>query len=428
MPKSVHPLDSIDIKSPCASDWDSMVGNDVVRFCQHCNLNVHDLSLMTRQEALALVRNSNGRLCLRYIRRPDGTIQTAPPFQKLHLIKRRATKIVAGAFGATLSICASVAAQTPSTAGETEIVCEVPRKANPASMNLEGGVAQLAGTIVDASKAVIAGATVTLINESTQNEMSAESNEEGKYRFPSLAGGSYTLVVDSPGFMRNKIEHVNVPGVGEQRLDVSLEVAALGGAMVVIAPSEPLVQAVLEDDAALVRELLAGGANVNVVDKAYQTTPLVEAVARGNPEIVSILLQAGANVDGESRKSQRAIMRLSERSTGEIVRALVYAGAKINDRDEDGNTPLLNAAAMDNAELVRAVIAAGANLDEQNEAGQTALMLAAREGYIANVQALLDARASGYLQDEDGWTALKYAQDNSHYDVAELLKVYGVTE
>jgi hypothetical protein len=426
MSKSAHPLDSIHIESPCTVDWDSMVGSDVVRFCRHCDLKVHDLTLMTRQEALALVRSSGGRICLRYIRQPDGTIRTAPPYQKLHLLKRRATKMVAGAFGATLSICASVAAQTPSSADVPESACEVPLRSDSPSPNLEGGVALLVGTIKDPNEAVIVGATVSLINETTKNEMSAQTDEAGQYRFPSLAGGSYTLIATSQGFALSEIRHINVPGAGEQRLDVMLEVReALSGAVVVVGPIEPLLQAIHADDAAVVRELLASGADVNVLDKVYDSTALAEAVARGNKEMVEILLQARAKVDAKNTRGQTAILYLGQASTGEIVRMLVVAGAKISDRDENGNTPLLIASTLNNTELVRAVIEAGANVNDRNEANQTALMLAAREGHAENVRALLEAGASIEMEDGDGWTALKYAQDNSHGDVAVLLKAYG---
>jgi hypothetical protein len=405
-----------------------MVGNDVVRFCRHCNLSVHDLTLMTRQEALALVRNSGGRLCLRYVRRPDGTIRTASPHQKLHLIKRRVTRIVAGAFGATLSLCAGVAAQTTLPANASEGVgCAAPLKAGCPSSNFEGGVAVLAGTVQDPNKAVIPGASVTLINDTTKNEMVTQTNDEGQYRFSALAGGSYTLIVEAPGFVRLQINQLNVQGVVERTLDLSLYVGVVGGAIAVIGPSEPLVAAVIEDNSDAVIELLADGANVNVVDDNYDSTALAEAVARGNEQMVEILLRARADVDVKNKRGQAAIMYLSARTTNEIVRQLVAAGAQINEPDEEGNTPLLIAAAL-GTELLRAVIEAGANVNERNEAGQTALMLAAREGYLENVQALLNAGANIYMEDTDGWTALKYAQDNSRFEIAGLLKAHGAIE
>lgn len=432
MSKSAHPIDNINIESPCTADWDSMVGNDVVRFCHHCNLNVHDLTLMTQREALALVRSSNGRLCLRFIRRPDGTIQTAPPHQKLHVLKRRASRLAASAFGATLSLCSTVPAQTPSLSSAPAAAyesSEVSYKLDNPSPSAEGGIAALIGTVSDPNQAVIPGAKVKLTNESTKYEMESETNDEGQYRFDSLDGGSYTLVVQSSGFVRQEIRELNVPQSGEQRLDISLEVAAMsGGAVVVMEPSEPLLRAVVNNDMAEVKALLAARADVNVIDKNYNSTALAEAVAQGNKELVQILIRAGADVNLKNKKAQTAIMNLGYESTGEIIRELIDAGARVNDKDEDGNTPLLNAAIMNNPKLVQALLDAGANVNEQNEAGQTALMLAAREGYIENVKALIAALADINRTDDDDWTALRYAREGSHDDVIELLKSYGAIE
>jgi hypothetical protein len=36
------------IPAPCDADWDTMVGNDRVRFCEDCNLHVTNLSNITR--------------------------------------------------------------------------------------------------------------------------------------------------------------------------------------------------------------------------------------------------------------------------------------------------------------------------------------------------------------------------------------------
>ena len=54
-----------------------MRGDDRVRFCKHCSLNVYNLSAMTRAQAEAHVNNHEGRLCASFYRRQDGTIVTA---------------------------------------------------------------------------------------------------------------------------------------------------------------------------------------------------------------------------------------------------------------------------------------------------------------------------------------------------------------
>jgi hypothetical protein len=70
------PLDAVRVDSPCRVSWDEMAGGDRVRFCPHCRLNVFNLSAMSRQEAEALVSGVTGRLCVRFFRRPDGTVMT----------------------------------------------------------------------------------------------------------------------------------------------------------------------------------------------------------------------------------------------------------------------------------------------------------------------------------------------------------------
>ena len=76
MSRFESPLNNIRIASPCSANWDEMYGNDRMRHCGQCKLNVYNLSGMTRQEAEALVTYAEGRLCVRFYRRTDGTVIT----------------------------------------------------------------------------------------------------------------------------------------------------------------------------------------------------------------------------------------------------------------------------------------------------------------------------------------------------------------
>ena len=64
------------IASPCPASWDDMEGDDRARFCPECELNVYNLSAMTEEEALKLVKEREGRLCVRFYQRRDGTVLT----------------------------------------------------------------------------------------------------------------------------------------------------------------------------------------------------------------------------------------------------------------------------------------------------------------------------------------------------------------
>ncbi len=70
-------LDNIGIASPCRVDWATMTGDDRVRACSQCDKNVYNLSGMTRDEAQALIIEKNGKLCVSYFQRSDGTILLA---------------------------------------------------------------------------------------------------------------------------------------------------------------------------------------------------------------------------------------------------------------------------------------------------------------------------------------------------------------
>src|SRR5438552_9397760 len=76
MSKFDSPLNNVKIASPCSADWDGMYGNERKRFCGDCKLNVYNFSGMTRAEAENLLLSSEGRLCVRFYKRADGSIIT----------------------------------------------------------------------------------------------------------------------------------------------------------------------------------------------------------------------------------------------------------------------------------------------------------------------------------------------------------------
>jgi hypothetical protein len=61
------------ISSPCPESWDQMAGNERVRYCGRCKLNVYNLAIMSRQEIEGLVRKTGGQLCGRLYMRGDRT-------------------------------------------------------------------------------------------------------------------------------------------------------------------------------------------------------------------------------------------------------------------------------------------------------------------------------------------------------------------
>src|ERR1700729_2586448 len=58
----------------------------------------------------------------------------------------------------------------------------------------------LAGNVTDSTGAVISGATISAVNQSTGGKNEAKSTSAGVYRFPSIPIGVYTVTVTAPGF------------------------------------------------------------------------------------------------------------------------------------------------------------------------------------------------------------------------------------
>ena len=104
MAKFTNPLSNVKIASPCKADWNEMIGNEQKRFCGQCKLNVYNLSGMSKVEAEKLLLNSEGRLCVRFYRRADGTVLTEDCPVGWQAVKRRASQVATAAFSLVAAV------------------------------------------------------------------------------------------------------------------------------------------------------------------------------------------------------------------------------------------------------------------------------------------------------------------------------------
>ena len=108
MGQHTDPLSFVRIAAPCRADWEQMSGNEQVRFCGQCSLNVYNLSNMSKRDAETLIMGAEGKLCVRYYRRADGTILTANCPAGLQILKRRVSKITRAVISTALSFFAGI--------------------------------------------------------------------------------------------------------------------------------------------------------------------------------------------------------------------------------------------------------------------------------------------------------------------------------
>ena len=137
----------------------------------------------------------------------------------------------------------------------------------------------------------------------------------------------------------------------------------------------PLAAAILTGDIDLVGALIDAGASLAPEPIWDSTPPLVLAVEQGDARIVRRLLAAGAPV-GRGFDTT-ALLEAARGGRTDLVHLLVAAGARVDQGDADGHTPLMAAAARGHVETVRELLAAGADPNVEAE-GDTALLGAAR--------------------------------------------------
>jgi hypothetical protein len=128
MPTYTNPLERVKVAAPCPADWSRMVGDERMRYCDQCSLHVYNLSGMSRREAEGLVTSAEGRLCVRFYRRADGTILTQNCPVGLSALKRRAARAATATMTAVLGFFAALGlnfgverALSPAIMGETAV-------------------------------------------------------------------------------------------------------------------------------------------------------------------------------------------------------------------------------------------------------------------------------------------------------------------
>ncbi len=114
-----------------------------------------------------------------------------------------------------------------------------------------------------------------------------------------------------------------------------------------------LIDAVKAENPALVKQLInSGNYNVNVDVDGYGMTILMQAAINGNLEIVKELIKKGANVNAQSNPGYTALMWAAHFGRYQIAKELIKAGADINAKTHAGQTALDMAKLMQNANLI----------------------------------------------------------------------------
>jgi len=184
-----------------------MTGNNRVRFCSECHLNVYNFAELTRPEAEDLLRSTEGRICGRLYRRADGTVITKDCPVGLRTARQRVARVATAAFAALVSLCSAAVGQKQS---DKDNSCKQQVKITTKVGNVAPDSATLSGTVFDPNSAVVARADIQITNRQTKVTASLRSNDEGRFSLSGLAPGIYEVVIGSPGFKELKMRKLKV--------------------------------------------------------------------------------------------------------------------------------------------------------------------------------------------------------------------------
>jgi Carboxypeptidase regulatory-like domain len=99
---------------------------------------------------------------------------------------------------------------------------------------------QISGTVYDNSGAVLAGASVTAVSDTTGTVHKQLTNNSGIYAFPSVSVGSYNVTVEMPGFKTARRTAVTLVVGTPMNLDITLELGDTHDVVKVEATTEAL--------------------------------------------------------------------------------------------------------------------------------------------------------------------------------------------
>ena len=210
-------------------------------------------------------------------------------------------------------------------------------------------------------------------------------------------------------------------------------------------PSDSLLNAILADDRARVKELLKAAPQLATepVKKARLAwelphwiyagdTPLHAAAAGHRVEIAKLLLVAGAEVNATGKLRHARPLHYAADGGPErdakrqvaMIRLLLEAGADIQAQDKNGATPLHRAVRTRCAEAVKCLLDAGADATIRNKPGSTAFHLAvqntgrggsgadaAKAAQRTIIRIFLERGVSAGLKDARGKSVLEWARN-----------------
>ncbi|MDQ3219647.1 MAG: Plug and carboxypeptidase regulatory-like domain-containing protein, partial [Acidobacteriota bacterium] len=155
-------------------------------------------------------------------------------------------------------------------------------------VSAQGTTSRVTGTVTDTSGSVIAGATVTLVNEATGASLTTETSDSGAYNFDLVLPGTYSVTVEKAGFKKfvgtDNQALVNQPAT----VNASLQVGAIEEVVTV------------EGAAEQVQTSTSGNVGTTIDQRVLEAAPIIGLRGRNPLDLLNNVpgVVSGANTGG----------------------------------------------------------------------------------------------------------------------------------
>lgn len=230
---SRDPLKNLRVAAPCEVSWDGMAGDERVRHCALCSLNVYNFAEMTGDEVRALLARTEGRVCGRLYRRADGTMLTRDCPSGLRALRQRMSRLATAFIAALFSVTAFASDMRISKGSKVKFEIEQAATAQQAVFK---------GAVYYEGDSPLPGVAVVLLDEVTKREIRTVTDKNGVFTIAALNEGLYRVEVTLEGFTPTVVEHLLLKQneITRARIDLRMDTTFEMGIIMVADPAPPM--------------------------------------------------------------------------------------------------------------------------------------------------------------------------------------------
>jgi len=203
-----------------------MIGDERVRYCPECKLNIYNFSAMPEGDIQRLIAERDGRLCARWFRRADGTMLTADCPVGFRTRVRKISLVAGAALAAMMGVGTAKAQQTS----------KAPLSSSPSLVQIDKAP-QSEGMVwvrvVDETGAVVTNAKILVVNSAGSVVAQGNTDFKGEFKAAGLQNSLYMVQAESMGFKKTEMNDIR-PSVNVVPVQMTMDVTPLMGVLVTV--------------------------------------------------------------------------------------------------------------------------------------------------------------------------------------------------